>query len=105
MQKLQERTSIFHKSDMSPKAKEKWSKVLQPDVMSSEESGQEGEDMFVRKLPWRSELVNNFFGELDERSLEKKTAQAKRQRKKRMFSVNVSARSPPPGLPKWAISS
>lgn len=43
--------------------------------------------MFVRKLPWRSELVNKFFfAELDGMSLEKKTAQAKRQRKKRMFS-------------------
>ena len=89
---------------MSPKAKEKWSKVLPPDVMSSEESGPEGEDMFVRKLPWRSMLVDNFFAELDGKSL-KKTAQAIRQRKKRMFSVNVSARSPPSGLPKWAISS
>ena len=81
---------------MTPKAKDKWSKVLQPDIMSSVESGPEGDDMFVQKLPWRSELVDNFFAELDGKSLEK-TAQAKRQRKKRMFSVNISTRSAPSG--------
>lgn len=89
---------------MSPKAKEKWNKVLQAEVMSSEESGPEEDDMFVKPLPWRSELVNKFFAELDEKSTERKTAQALRQRKKRIISVHASIRGAPPGLPKWAIN-
>ena len=38
MQKLQERTSVFEKAVLTPKAKEKWRKVLKPEYMSSEES-------------------------------------------------------------------
>ena len=88
---------------MPTKTKEKWSKVLLAEVMSSEESGQEENDMFVKPLAWRSDLVNKFFGELDERSTVQKTLQALRQRKKRVLSVNVSTRGAPPGLPKWAL--
>ena len=90
---------------MPPKTKEKWSKVLLAEVMSSEESGPEEEDMFVKPLPWHSDLVNKFLAELDERSTERKTAQALRQRKKRIISVHVSTRSAPPGLPKWALKA
>ena len=90
---------------MSPKAKEKWNKVLQAEVMSSEESRPEESDMFVKPLPWRSDLVNNFFAELDEKGMERKTAQALRQRKKRIMSVHASTRSAPSGLPKRAIKA
>ena len=105
IQKLQERASIFQKSDLPPKTKEKWSKVLVADAMSSEESGSEADDMFVRPLPWRSDLVNKFFSELDDKSMEKKTPQALRQRKKRMLYVNVSTRTPSNGLPRWAMKA
>ena len=87
---------------MPTKTKEKWSKVLQAEVMSSEESGPEENDMFVKPLPWRSDLVNKFLAELDDRNTERKTPQALRQRK-REFSLPVSTRSAPPGLPKWAL--
>ena len=50
--------------------------MLVADAMSSEESGSEADDMFVRPLPWRSDLVNKFFSELDGKSMEKKTPQA-----------------------------
>ena len=85
---------------MPTKTKEKWSKVLQAEVMSSEESEN---DMFVKPLPWRSDLVNKFLAELDNRNTERKTPQALRQRKKRVLSAYVSTRSAPPGLPKWAL--
>lgn len=42
---------------MPPKTKEKWSKVLQAEVMSSEESGPEENDMFVKPLPWHGALT------------------------------------------------
>ena len=105
IQKLQECTSIFQKSDLPPKTKEKWSKVLVADAMPSEESSAEADNMFVRPLPWRSDLVNTFFSELDDKSMEKKTPQALRQRKKRMLSVNKSTRTPPNGLPRWAMKA
>ncbi len=73
---------------------------LQADVMSS---GPEENDMFVKPLPWRSDLVNTFFAELDDRSTERKTPQALRQRKKRVLSAYGSTRDAPPGLPKWAL--
>lgn len=89
---------------MPPKTKEKLSKVLLAEVMSSEESGPE-EDMFVKPLPWRSDLVNKFLAKLDERSTERKTAQALRQRKKKIISVHVSSHSAPPGLPTWVLKA
>ncbi len=68
MQKLQERTSVFEKAELTPKA------------VSSEESTPECDDVFVKpipwRIPWRSQLVNHFFEELDTKNLEKKTAQA-----------------------------
>ena len=54
-------------------------KVLKVEVMSSEESSSESDDVFVKPIPWRSDLVTTFFGELDKKSCEKKTAQANRQ--------------------------
>ena len=93
MQKLQERTSVFEKCELTPKAKEKWRKVLKPEYMSSEESTPECDDVFVKPIPWRSQLVNHFFEELDTKNLEKKTAQANRQRKIRKISMNNTDKS------------
>ena len=71
--------------------------------MSSEESSGESDDVFVKPLPWRAEIVNKFFTELDAKVMEKKTSQASRQRKPRKLSVSASIRSIPHGVPKWAI--
>lgn len=89
---------------MAEKEKEKWSKIMSPDAMSSEESDPENDGIvLVKELPWRSQLVNDFFASLDEKIDESKTPQAKRQRKKRVLSVIESCRVPVPGLPKWAL--
>lgn len=94
----------MNKSTLSEKAKEKWGKVLVAEVISSEESDNENEDaVFVKPLPWRTAIVDNFFAQLDEKGIESKSTQAKRQRKKRVVSTSVSTRQPPPGLPKWAV--
>lgn len=85
--------------------KEKWKKVLQSDLMSSEESSTESDDVFVKPIPWRAEIVNKFFVELDAKVVEKKTSQASRQRKPRKMSVSPSSRSVPRGVPKWAIKN
>ena len=88
---------------MPPKTKEEWNKVLLAEVMSSEESGPEEDDVFVKPLPWRSDIVNKFLAELDEKNTKWKIPQALRQRKKRIVSVHVSTCGAPPGLPKWAL--
>ena len=90
---------------MTESTKEKWNKVLVPEVISSEESdsGENEEIVYVKPLPWRSELVNNFFAQLDDKIAETKSAQARRQRKKRMVSISNSTRKVPTGLPKWAV--
>lgn len=89
--------------NMHAKARDKWAKVFRPDVMSSEESCSDSEDIFVKPIMWREHLVDNFFGELDKKSMELKTAQARRQRKKRIISTTASTRPVPADLPKWAI--
>ena len=71
-QKLQERMSTLQKADMPPTTKDKWAKVLQPNVMSSEESAAESEDVFIKPIPWRAECVNSFFMQLDEKRMERK---------------------------------
>ena len=80
-------------------------KVLQSDLMSSEESSTESDDVFVKPIPRRAEIVNKFFVELDAKVEEKKTSQASRQRKPRKMSVSPSSRSVPRGVPKWAIKN
>ena len=55
--------SIFEKAEMTPKSKEKWRKILKSDLMSSEESASESDDVFVKPIPWRSDVVTNFFGQ------------------------------------------
>lgn len=89
---------------MTLKAKEKWKKVLTADFISSEESSSENDDVFVKPIPWRSDLVSNFFEELDKKIKEKKTSQANRQRKVRRLSIHSSDRVIPQGLPLWAVS-
>ena len=40
--------------------RDRWQPAIQIDMMSSEESGMEGDEevMLIRPLPWRSEQVN-----------------------------------------------
>ena len=69
--------------------------------MSSEESGDEENTIIVRPLPWRTDLVNKFFQNLDARSTEEKSSQARRQQKVRVPGT-PSARLISETLPSWA---
>ena len=74
------------------------------DFMSSEESG-EDDTMIVKPLQWRSRRVYKFFHQLDEKISDSKTAQAKRQRKTRVISNEVSDRPQPEmGFPEWSFT-
>ena len=94
------------KSSVSEKEKEKWGKVLVSDVMSSEESASDNEEVIlVKPLAWRSERVSLFFHQLDEKMERSKKAQARRQRKQRVMSTEFSVRPRPIiSLPAWAIA-
>lgn len=58
---LQSHKRVYEKED-----KEKWLKILVPDMMSSEESDVDDDDVnFVKILPWRANVVQDFLHDLD----------------------------------------
>ena len=77
--------------------------------MSSEESGNEGEEqvIHVKPLPWRSEVVNKMMKKLDENIYQGRSAQAKRQLKQRVPSLTDSSRAKPQdeSKPTWIFKS
>ncbi len=76
---MQERTSVFEKAELTPKAKEKWSSSLSICQVKK-----------VHRTSWRSQLVTHFFEELDTKNL-----QANRQR---MNDTDKSI------SPSWAVN-
>ena len=80
-----------------------WEKVMTIEMMSSEESGNDGE--YIHPLPFRSAKVDRFFSMLDDKIKETKSPQARRQMKKRVMG-DISARGVPDGhyFPKWALN-
>ena len=60
VQKLQERQAIMKRSSLPERQKEKWSKVMIADMMSSEESDEGDETIVVKPLQWRSSRVTVF---------------------------------------------
>lgn len=81
----------------------KWDKVLQIDLISSDES--DGEVISVKDMQWRSGTVTSFFRMLDEGAENKKSEQAKRQTKERVL-VGISSHPKPASgrLPSWAVN-
>ena len=89
---------------MSQKEKEKWGKVLVPEIMSSEESDMENDNVItVKPIDWRAERVRAFLHCLDSKITTAESAQSKRQRKQRVDSSESSNRIKPPTLPDWAV--
>ena len=106
MQKLQERTASLEKMNFSDEVqREKWKEALKIDMMSSEESGLEGDEdvIFIKPLQWRSEHIEEFFRRLDQKSASLQSAQARRQKKKRIQSSEQSSRPIGIHLPPWAV--
>lgn len=104
LQKRKERESVMQKnSKLSAESKTRWMKVMRNDVMSSEESGDDGTNV-VKPLPWRSQYVNKMFDKIDDYCGNTKSAQARRQMKTRVVG-EPSTRAKPTGLPDWAVSS
>ena len=107
-QKLLERKTALGRMEFSNvDSRSMWEKVMTTAMMSSEESGHEGEDevLYVRPLLFRSGKVDRFFSILDDKVKETKSPQARRQMKKRVRG-DVSTREVPVGhcFPKWALN-
>lgn len=97
---------MLARSKIEQRDKDKWSKVMVVSMMSSEESGDGGDEVLIRrKLPWRAERVNHFFTQLDDSVKAEKSSQARRQMKPRVSSEASSSRAIPVGMAKWAVTS
>lgn len=88
---------------ISEEIKEKFLPCLVPDLISSEESGEEDEGQFiVRPLPWRSEKVDNFFATLDHKHEKRQTVRSKKMSYGRKDGLPSDRPKPRDGtLPKW----
>ena len=76
-------------------------------IMSSEESGQEGDEVIlVKTLPWRSDQVNKLLKQLDQKISAERTPQVRRQVIRRVIASEPSSRSVPDEetLPCWLFS-
>ena len=87
-QKFTEGKQAFAKAVFrNEEEKEKWSKALKMELMSSEESDIEDEKevLIHHPIPWLSSTVQTFKKKLDEEIIKGKSPQAKRQRKDRVL--------------------
>lgn len=77
--------------------------MLNSEMISSEESGDE-DVIIIKPLPWRSSRVTEFFRKMDEKTIEQRSQQAKRQTKSRVLG-EASLRPKPahPLSPAWAF--
>ncbi len=86
-----------------------WTKVLIPEMMSSEESDVDEEDndeiLKVHPLPWRANKVTRMFQQLDLETSRSKTPQSRRQRKRRVAGQSSDRQRPDPdvNLPNWVF--
>lgn len=110
LQKLNSRLAVVKRSDLPEKDKIKWMSIINVDFMSSEESMQcSGDDqseevpLLTKILPWRAQKVTKFFKVLDGFNEKEKSAQSKKQTKKRIISDIESERSIPIKSPSWAL--
>ncbi len=94
---------MFQNRKYNDADQKKWRLVLEANMMSSEESGDEDE-LYVKPLTWRADRVNKFLMDLDDEFHSSKSAQAKRQTKQRIHADKSSQRPIPPDLPAWVIS-
>ena len=90
------------------KQRERWLSAMRMDMMSSEQSGEEGDEpvVLVKPLLWRGEQVNKFFKQLDQKIAAERTPQARRQLMRRVVASEPSARTPPVegNLPPWLFN-
>ena len=100
---MDRRAALKFQKFKKPSDKSLWEQLLKTDYMSSEESDIDGEEdvLNVHNLPWRKPAIKKMFATLDAESSKRKTAQSRRQMKRRIVGRD-SIRSQPASIPKWA---
>ena len=106
LQKVTERKATLAKMTFTDeRQRERWLLPMNIEFMSSEESGQDGDEevMVVNTLPWRSHQVNRLFKQLDDKTNVNRTPKARRQVIPRTFSGEPSSRPRPADdtFPAW----
>lgn len=87
----------------SDKDKEKWKECLIEELISSEDSEDDG-SFLIRPLPWRSEKVTSFFCNLDKKQDKKKSHRSKIMTFERKTGPPSQRSKPLDGsVPAWAI--
>ena len=67
-----------------------WQQLMKTEFMSSEESDVDDDEevLKVHDLPWRRDIVNTMFSALDIDAAKGKTAQSRRQMKRRVIDLS-----------------
>ena len=105
VQKLTDRKAALNKKNFKkPDDRKKWEKILHTEMMSSEDSCEEDHEevLKVKILPWRGEIVNRMFTDLDFICKKEKSPQGIRQQKPRKLG-ETSIRPAPLWAPEWAL--
>ena len=72
--------------------------------MSDEETDNEDEGFIIRKPSWRSDLLKKLIMRLDRRYENKRKSSTSRSKpKEKRKPGNLSTRTQPQGIPKWAL--
>ena len=91
-------------STTSSKDKEKWKECLVEELISSEDSDDDG-SFFVRPLPWRSDKVTTFFLNLDRKQDKRRSRKSKVMTYERKRGLPSDRAKPRHGsLPAWTIT-
>ena len=100
LQKRKEReAAVLKNTKFTEDHRKKWLGVISNDFMSSEDSDDEA--IVVHPLPWRSDYVNQMFQKIDDYSNSKKSPQARRQMKERIYGR--PSHRPRVEAPEWAV--
>lgn len=104
LQKLDSRRAMLLKTSSIPEdQKKKWAECLIPELMSSEESEEDG-SFSVRPLPWRSEKATHFLKSLDNKIEKKKTKKSQIMTLKRSTGISSDRHVPTTdSVPAWTI--
>lgn len=83
--------------------KEKWGECLIPEIMSSEESDEEG-SFAVKPLPWRSDRTTKFLKTLDSKAEKKKSRKSQSMTFARSTGPISDRPKPADGsVPAWTV--
>ena len=106
IQKLISRQVALQKSSAtSEQDKEKWRECLIEELISSEDSDEDG-SFLVRPLPWRVDKVTNFFSHLDKKCDKRRSKKSRVMIFERKNGLPSERTKPTPGsVPAWTVTN